>query len=420
MFAYRKEIDGLRSIAVIPVILYHAGFTTYFSGGYVGVDIFFVISGYLITSIIEKECETGTFSLINFYERRCRRILPALFFILFFSSVFAYNWMLPEPLKEFGETLVSVICLTSNIYFWWIDDGYFSKVTELNPLVHTWSLAIEEQFYFIFPLLFYIFIKKKYYLISILSFFTVVSLFLAQWGGNLESMLANPFQMFSQHRYASFYLPVGRIWELLFGAFISFYLRTYDLHRTISHRSNQLFSLFGLVLIMISVVFLDSRNIPPFPNCYTLIPTCGATLIILFGHENTLVGYLLSIRPLQWIGLISYSAYLWHQPLLVFIRLQSNQTSQMLSTILGLSMIFPFSALSYFFIEQPFRNKERFSRKQIFCISGLAFVITLILALFLIQTAHNRSLIVSNENDSYVSDLTEYGNRQYTRKAYDL
>jgi peptidoglycan/LPS O-acetylase OafA/YrhL len=228
MFVYRDEIDGLRSIAVIPVILYHAGFTRYFSGGYVGVDIFFVISGYLITSVIDSECEEERFSLIIFYERRCRRILPALFLILFLSSIFASYYMLPEQLKEFGETLISIICLNSNVYFWWKDDGYFTNLSELNPLVHTWSLAVEEQFYFVFPILCYAFIRKRRYLIIILIFSSVISLFLSQWGGNLQLISIDKFQMFSQPRYASFYLPTGRIWELLFGAFIAFYLRAND------------------------------------------------------------------------------------------------------------------------------------------------------------------------------------------------
>jgi peptidoglycan/LPS O-acetylase OafA/YrhL len=226
MFVYREEIDGLRSIAVIPVILYHAGLRKYFSGGYVGVDIFFVISGYLITSVIINECDEERFSLINFYERRCRRILPALFLILFLSCFFAYYLMLPEQLKEFGESLISIICLSSNIYFWWKDDGYFSQLSELNPLVHTWSLAVEEQFYFIFPLLCYLFYKKKIYFIILLICFSSISLFLGQSGENLESLSIKNFQMFAQHRYASFYLPIGRIWELLLGAFIAFYLQT--------------------------------------------------------------------------------------------------------------------------------------------------------------------------------------------------
>jgi peptidoglycan/LPS O-acetylase OafA/YrhL len=412
MLIYREEIDGLRSIAVIPVIFYHAGLTTYFSGGYIGVDIFFVISGYLITSVIENECVEGTFSLINFYERRCRRILPILFFILFLSSLFAYYYMLPGQLKEFGETIISIICLCSNIYFWWKDDGYFSRLTELNPLVHTWSLAVEEQFYFVFPLLCFLFMKKKKYLIIVLICFAVMSFILCQWGGNLELISSGEFQMFSQHRYATFYLPIGRIWELLIGAFIAF---NHSSIKKFSRVVNELFSFVGLGLIIISVVYFDNRKIPPFPNSYTLIPTCGAALIILFGDKNTLVGYVLSIRPLRWIGLISYSAYLWHQPLLAFLRLRSYETPEMIMLV----VVFPLSVLSYFFIEQPFRNKKHFSRKHIFCMSGLAFIITSILGLYLIQTGNNRSLILNKGGDSYLSDLKKYGDWQYVVRDFD-
>ena len=228
MLVYRDDIDGLRAVAIIPVILYHAGFHRFFSGGYVGVDVFFVISGYLITSVIQKECDRQTFSLVNFYGRRCRRILPALFLIMFVSSPFAYYWMLPEQLVEFAQTLISIILLSSNFFFWWKDDGYFARLTELNPLVHTWSLAVEEQFYFVFPLLCYFFNQKKRQLITILIIFTLLSFFMAQWGGNLYSTRDQEFQMFAQHSWASFYLPLGRAWELLFGAFAAFYLQSND------------------------------------------------------------------------------------------------------------------------------------------------------------------------------------------------
>jgi glucan phosphoethanolaminetransferase (alkaline phosphatase superfamily) len=180
-----------------------------------------------------------------------------------------------------------------------------------------------------------------------------------------------------------------------------------------------LFSFLGLALIIISVVFFDNRKIPPFPNCYTLIPTCGATLIILFGDKNTIVGYLLSTRLLRWIGLISYSAYLWHQPLLAFIRLQSNQILPMSTIIIVISVIFPLSILSYVFVEQPFRNKNRFSQKQIFSIAGLAFVISFFLGLYLIQTANIRSLMVNKGGDSYLSDLQKYGNQKYVGKNFN-
>ena len=228
MIVYREEIDGLRALAVLSVIFYHAGITKFFAGGYVGVDIFFVISGYLITSLIETEHEQGTFSLVHFYERRCRRILPALFFILFISSVFAYHWMLPMQLMEFGQSLISIITLSSNIFFWWKDDGYFTQITKLNPLVHTWSLAVEEQFYLVFPLLYYFFSKNKRCLTAVLAGLALLSFVLAQWGGNLQSISNNRFQFFSQHICASFYLPAGRAWELLIGAFAAFYLRAND------------------------------------------------------------------------------------------------------------------------------------------------------------------------------------------------
>lgn len=154
---YRPEIDGLRSVAVVPVILFHAGFQ-FFNGGYVGVDIFFVISGHLITSILLEEMDTGKFSLITFYERRARRILPALFFVMTVSIPFAWMWLMPPYMQEFAESLIAVSTFSSNFYFW-INDGYFAPAAELKPLLHTWSLAIEEQYYLLFPLFLIIFWK---------------------------------------------------------------------------------------------------------------------------------------------------------------------------------------------------------------------------------------------------------------------
>jgi hypothetical protein len=176
--------------------------------------------------------------------------------------------------------------------------------------------------------------------------------------------------------------------------------------------------LFGLTLIIGSIVFFDDHYIPPFPNFYTLIPTCGTTLIIIFGQKNTLIGYFLSRYLLRWIGLISYSAYLWHQPLFSFIRLQSNQTLEISTIIIILSVIFPLSLFLYFFIEQPFRNKQNFSQKQIFSYAGLAAVITLIIALFLISNANCRSSLPNKVEDSYLADLRTYGNHEYVRRAF--
>jgi len=420
MFTYREEIDGLRCVAILPVIFYHAGLRMFFAGGYVGVDIFFVISGYLITSVIIHECEENKFSLVNFYERRCRRILPALFFILFLNSFVAYFLMLPEQLKEFGETLISILCLSSNVYFSWKDDGYFSQLSDLNPLVHTWSLAVEEQFYFVFPLLCFFFYRKRTFFYGFILFCAIASLIVCQWGGNISIRKINEFQMFSQPPLASFYLPFGRIWELLIGSFLAF---SRSITTTTNRRYSQLFSFLGLLLILLSIVFFDNRLIPPFPNIYTLIPTLGSALIIHFGEQTTFVGYLLSTRFCRWIGLISYSAYLWHQSILAYLRLSSLNLSENLLIICTIVTVFPLSVFSYFLIEQPFRDKKRCSRQMIFILSGLCAFVTLLMALFLIRTANQRSTIVDDGKatgtDTYLSDLKKYGHWQYVVRDFD-
>ena len=229
MLVYRQEIDGLRAVAVLSVIFYHADFITLFRGGYIGVDIFFVISSYLITSLINVELEDGTFSIIGFYERRCRRILPALYALLFPCCYFAYHGLFSKHLKEFSYSLISLITFSSNIFFWWKDNSYFSRVNELNPLIHTWSLAVEEQFYLIFPFLCYLFAKNRSYFIPLLGILGLLSFFLAQWGCNMQLISTATFHVFCQHSWASFYMPLGRIWELIIGSFTAFHLESKDL-----------------------------------------------------------------------------------------------------------------------------------------------------------------------------------------------
>jgi len=354
---YRPEIDGLRALAVLPVLLFHAGFQ-FFQGGFVGVDIFFVISGYLIANIIINELSIERFSLLTFYERRARRILPALFCVMFFSIPFAWLWLVPYNLNNFGQSLISVTFFLSNVLFWW-EGGYFDTAAELKPLLHTWSLAIEEQFYVLFPIFLIVFWRfGKSKIIITLSFVFLGSLLFAEWGSrNMPS--------------ASFYLLPMRGWELLLGVFTAFYLK-YNIVPQQSYINNFL-SLFGVAIIFFAILSFNETT--PFPSLISLLPTLGVVLIIVFATKDTLTNKFLSSKPLVSIGLISYSLYLWHQPILVFARHQLNDELSILLKIILLISVFPLSFLTWKYIEKPFRDKELISRRKIFVfsLSGLLF-----------------------------------------------
>jgi len=351
---YRPEIDGLRALAVTPVIFYHAGFKL-FGGGYVGVDIFFVISGYLITTIILSELEAGTFSPIHFYERRARRILPALFIVMFACLPFAWFWLFPDAMKAFSESLVAVSVFTSNALFW-RTSGYFDTSTELKPLIHTWSLAVEEQYYVLFPPFLMLCWKLgKYWMLGLLSAVFLISLMGAQW---LSAM----------HPSFAFYMLPTRCWELLIGAFIAFYYAHHNL-KIPNHNIEQLGSLFGLLLITYAIFTYNDQT--PFPSVYTLEPTLGAALIIIFSTHKTIVGKLLGSKPFVAIGLISYSAYLWHQPMFAFLREHSlEEPSKHLMAALSF-LSFGLAYLSWKYVEKPFRNKQLISSKKIFTYGAL-------------------------------------------------
>ena len=348
---YRAEIDGLRALAVLPVILFHAGFE-WFSGGFVGVDVFFVISGYLITTIIISEMAEGKFSIVNFYERRARRILPALFFVMAACLPFAWLWLTPNDLKDFGQSLVAVSTFSSNILFW-LESGYFDTAAELKPLLHTWSLAVEEQYYILFP----IFLMLTWrlgikWVLVLLSVVFLVSLGVAQWGAYKTPS-------------AAFFLLPTRGWELLVGVFAAFYLK-YNAHLK-SHIVNQALSLLGLGMIAYSIIAFDETT--PFPSLYTLIPTIGTGLLILCAVPKTFSHKLLSLKFIVGIGLISYSAYLWHQPLLAFARhrLLGDVSELILIALCFISLVMAW--FSWKFVEAPFRNKAKINRKEIFIYS---------------------------------------------------
>jgi peptidoglycan/LPS O-acetylase OafA/YrhL len=359
---YRREIDGLRAVAVLPVVLYHAGIEA-FSGGFVGVDIFFVISGYLITTIILSEIREDRFSIITFYERRARRILPALFFVMLCCLPFAWLWLLPKHYKEFSESIAAVSVFSSNIFFR-EQSGYFSTAAELKPLLHTWSLAVEEQFYIFFPpLLMLLWRKRKTWMFKSLVTAAVASLAWAHWGAYHEPS-------------ATFFLLPTRAWELAIGALIAFYFLHHPesrVHIQSRRTMSEVCGFLGVALICLSILTFDKQT--PFPSLYALLPTVGTALIIVFSSPTTVVGRILGIRPMVGIGLISYSTYLWHQPLFVFARhasIQSPDTNQFLA-LSGLSFILAW--FSWRFVEKPFRDKQTTSRKQIFSFALLGSLI---------------------------------------------
>ncbi len=364
MFNHRNDIDGLRAVAVLPVILFHAGFET-FSGGYVGVDVFFVISGFLITTIILNEKEKGTYSIVNFYERRARRILPALFLVMFLSLIFAWFFLFPKDMKDFSQSLASVSLFSSNILFW-SETGYWGAANELKPLLHTWSLAVEEQYYLLFPLLITAIWRfgKNYIFYSLIGI-ALISLSLAQLGS-------------SQYPTATFFLLPTRGWELAIGALVSYNFIYQRRENKSSKILNNLLSLVGFMMIVYAIFVFDEKT--PFPSLYTLLPTIGTALIILYSSSNTLIGKILSNKVLVGIGLISYSLYLWHQPLFAFYRYISIETSS-LDYIYLLCLSILLAYLSLRFIEKPFRRKNYISRKSIYIFSFLGSLFFLIIGI---------------------------------------
>ncbi|MDA8699931.1 acyltransferase [Amylibacter sp.] len=353
---YRKEIDGLRAIAVIPVILFHAGFEL-FSGGFVGVDVFFVISGYLITTILIEDLENKRFSLINFYERRARRILPALFFIMLVCIPFAWIWMLPNQMKDFSQSLIAVSLFGSNVFFW-RKSGYFDAANEERPLIHTWSLAVEEQYYVVFPIFLILawrFGKNRVFWVIVGM--AAISLLLSEWGWRNK---------------ATFYLAPTRAWELFAGSIAAFLVRRRGVQK------NDALALLGFTAILFSIFAYSEST--PFPGLYALVPVSGVVLVLLYA-KNTLVAKLLSTKLLVGIGLVSYSAYLWHQPLFAFARIRLIDEPQF-----GLMLMISTAAvllgwLSWKYVERPFRKKDTFTKSKIFSISVVGLIAFIIFGL---------------------------------------
>tara|TARA_B110001450_G_scaffold91803_1_gene87049 strand:+ start:280 stop:2190 length:1911 start_codon:yes stop_codon:yes gene_type:complete len=346
---YRPEIDGLRALAVVPVILFHAGFEL-FSGGFVGVDVFFVISGYLITTILIEDIENKRFSLVNFYERRARRILPALFFVMLLCIPFAWIWMMPRQMDEFSQSLIAVSLFSSNILFKQ-ESGYFATASEEKPLLHTWSLAVEEQYYVLFPIfliLFWRFGKNRVFWMIVLI--AAISLLMSEWGWRNKST-------------ANFYLAPTRAWELLAGSVAAFIAQKNGVQK------NNFLALLGLMAIIVSIFVYDEST--PFPSLYALVPVIGVMLFILYATKESLAAKILSTKAFVGIGLVSYSAYLWHQPIFAFAKIKGFT-----SDYIHISLFIITFALAYFswkIIEQPFRSHIAIPKKLILAFSLIGF-----------------------------------------------
>ncbi len=349
MLKYRREIDGSRAIAVAAVVLYHADFTfrgfTVFKGGFIGVDIFFVISGYLITSIILREMAENKFSFAGFYERRARRILPALFTVMLASIPFAWMYMLPKALKEYAGSVLSGLAFGSNIWFWQ-EASYWTEPSALKPLLHTWSLSVEEQFYVLFPVALVLIWKfARRYLTSLFVLGFLLSLQLAHSGS-------------VRFPDASFYLLPSRGWELLAGALLA----KLELEKgRIGHSVlDATMPAVGLSFIFYAFLFFDDQT--RHPSFLTLIPVAGTMLFIWFSKTGEWVTDVLSSKLLVAVGLISYGFYLWHFPIFAFARLKDSSPSHF-DKLEWITLSLCLASLTYFLIERPFRNRTKIGRR---------------------------------------------------------
>lgn len=336
---YRSDIDGLRAIAVVPVVLFHAGMPG-LSGGYLGVDVFFVISGFLITSILLSDIAEDRFSIISFYERRIRRIVPALVVMLICATTVAWCILLPNSLLEFSKSLVATATFSSNFLFY-SQTGYFDPAAAGKPLLHTWSLAVEEQFYILFPLiLFFLHKRGRVWLAGWLAFLAALSFSIGIW-------------RYSQSPSEVFYMPYTRFWELLLGSILAMEIVKPSPSRVFMH----VVGLTGIGLIIFGMVKGGGWR--------GLLPCIGAALVIYSGRcETSISRRILSLRPLVWIGIISYSLYLWHWPMIVFTEyalFRPATPQEMVSVIIAAVL---FSTLSWWLVEQRFR-RAALNRKQL-------------------------------------------------------
>lgn len=393
---YRREIDGLRALAVLPVILFHAGFET-FSGGFVGVDVFFVISGYLITTIILAELEQGKFSIVNFYERRARRILPALFIVMVSSLLLGYFLLMPDEFKNLGQSFVATSLFSNNVLLG-LTSGYWDLASEFKPLLHTWSLGVEEQYYVIVPFCCWCFGRLARAVLPIfMCSILVASLLFAVWFVNVSPKWA-------------FYVLPTRAWEICIGALSAICLRNYQ-SVIKSFKYSSALSLLGLLLIVGSILIFDNTILSP--GLLLLIPTVGAVLIITFCQPDSIAFKVLGSRAVVFLGLLSYSLYLWHQPIFAFLRAYSNEPPSTFNFLTLIPLVFLLSYLTWKFVETPFRDKFFVSRRLVFSYSVFGTLFFVIIGIYLNKSYGMASRVF---NDGVV--VADMDKRIYNERAF--
>jgi peptidoglycan/LPS O-acetylase OafA/YrhL len=351
-FGYRPDIDGLRGVAILAVLLYHGGFA-FASGGYVGVDVFFVVSGFLIASLVLAEIRNRRFTLVNFYERRVRRLFPAIFALMLACCAASTMLFLPEELRRFGGSLFATATFASNVFFW-LETGYFQTDAELKPLIHTWSLAVEEQFYLLVPLLVALGLRRRpRAFVAGTVALLLASLVSAEWAARSAPS-------------AAFYLTPFRLWELALGVLLALPV----VPRAGSRLTCECCGWLGLTLIAWSVFTYSWRT--SFPGLHAAAPCAGTALVIWSGSGgDTGARRLLSLRPVVFVGLISYSLYLWHWPILSFARYWKIRELSAAETVALLAISVAVAALSWRFVEQPFRRRGGLlMRRPMFATAG--------------------------------------------------
>jgi peptidoglycan/LPS O-acetylase OafA/YrhL len=362
---YRADIDGLRAVAVLPVVAYHAGFSQ-IPGGFVGVDVFFVISGFLISGIVQSEIEAGGFSLVSFYERRVRRILPALFVMMAAATLAAVWLLLPAELVSYGRSLAAATLSGSNIWFWQTAN-YFDETAAQAPLLHTWSLAVEEQFYLVLP--------------GLLLLSRGVSRRTLCWIIGAVALVSLAWSAFSVRHQpeAAYYLLPSRAWELALGALLAFGFPPASPNRWLREAAG----FGGLAAIAYAMLTLTVKT--PFPGLAALAPCLGTAAVLWAGQGgDSLVRRVMSFKPLVWVGLISYSLYLWHWPVIVFQNaglLLGDDISPKLEKLILVAVSLALAWASWWLVERPFRKRDVVGRRLVFTLAGIGAALLVLVGL---------------------------------------